>query len=120
MASRTGSLLWLVPFLVPVHVRGGELAWPPSLPEGRTVVTDASPRFLARPATIGSEVTVASTPPVIDFLYYAEQHYPGNPWSNWGDAVAVGDTYYSAIGDHRGPHDRDAPLGEDPPPCGTG
>ena len=31
------------------------------------------------------------------------QTYKGNPWSNWGDGVAVGEKYYSAIGDHLAP-----------------
>jgi WD40 repeat protein len=48
-------------------------------------------------------VTIAATPPTVDFLYYPEQTYQGNPWSAWGDGTAVADKYYSAIGDHRAP-----------------
>ena len=48
-------------------------------------------------------VAIAATPPTVDFLYYPEQTYPGNPWSVWGDGTAVAGKYYSAIGDHRAP-----------------
>jgi hypothetical protein len=48
-------------------------------------------------------VAIARTAPRIDFLYYPEQTYPGNPWSVWGDGTAVAEKYYSAIGDHAGP-----------------
>jgi hypothetical protein len=81
------------------------------LPEGARVVTDQSEEFLRPPASLKEGVTVATTPPTIDFLYYPGQTYPGSPWSVWGDGVFARGRYYSAIGDHRalgvkdgGPH----------------
>jgi hypothetical protein len=75
---------------------------PPELPGGKSVVTYSSPDLLEPPASL-QNVTVAKTPPVVDFLYYPGQTYKGNPWSNWGDGVAVAGKYYSAIGDHKAP-----------------
>lgn len=63
-------------------------------------MTDTSDAFLKRPATLEEGVALAKTPPKVDFLYYPGQNYPGQPWSNWGDGVAVNGKYYSAIGDH--------------------
>jgi hypothetical protein len=48
-------------------------------------------------------VTIAKTPPTVDFLYYPGQTYPGRPWSNWGDSLAVHGKYYASIGDHLAP-----------------
>ncbi|MHC4503434.1 MAG: hypothetical protein ACYTFI_09025, partial [Planctomycetota bacterium] len=59
--------------------------YPPTLPDGRQVLT-----FDVDGVTV-------------DFMYYPGQDYPGNPWSNWGDGLAIGEKYYSAIGDHIGP-----------------
>lgn len=83
--------------------RPPELAYPPRLPDGQAVVSDTSEKFLDRAETLRSGVTIASTPPTIDFLYYGEQDYPGNPWSVWGDGCVAGGKYYSAIGDHKAP-----------------
>ena len=80
-----------------------QLDWPPGLPGGRRVVTDRGQDLLARPDGLAADVRVASTPPSVDFLYYPGQDYAGNPWSVWGDSLAVGGKYYSAIGDHIGP-----------------
>ena len=80
-----------------------ELVWPPRLPGGRTIASDASEALLQKPATLRDGVEIARTPPRVDFLYYPGQTYPGKPWSNWGDGTAVGDKYYSAIGDHHSP-----------------
>jgi len=81
-----------------------ELAYPPKLPGGKAVVTDTSDAFLKRPPGLDQEVAVAKTPPTIDFLYYPEQNYPGNPWSVWGDGSVAGGKYFSAIGNHLAPH----------------
>ncbi len=80
-----------------------ELAFPPSLPGGVTVVRDTSPRFLERPSGLRDDVEVARTPPTVDFLYYPGQTYPGRPWSVWGDGLAIEGKHYSAIGDHLAP-----------------
>ena len=74
--------------------------FPPTLPDGRPVVTDTSEEFLKPPATLRKDVAVAKTPPAVDFLYYPGQDYEGNPWSNWGDSLAAGGKYYASIGDH--------------------
>jgi len=80
-----------------------ELPYPPTLPEGKAVVTDTSEEFLRPPATLKPGVRIAKAPPTIDFLFYPGQTYAGNPWSNWGDSLAVQDKYYASIGDHLAP-----------------
>ncbi|MEX1097928.1 MAG: hypothetical protein WED34_17935 [Planctomycetales bacterium] len=80
--------------------RDAEVTYPPRLPGRQEVVSDTSPEFLRAPATIQEGVAVAKTPPTVDFLYYPGQTYPGNPWSNWGDGLAVNGKFYSSIGDH--------------------
>ena len=77
-----------------------EVSYPPRLPDGKTVVTDTSERFLEPPSTLHSDVAVAKVPPTVDFLYYPGQTYEGKPWSNWGAGNAANGKYYSAIGDH--------------------
>lgn len=92
-----GSLLAVLP-------ARAELSYPPKLPGGKVVATNTSKQFLRSPAKLAAKVEVAKTAPTIDFLYYPEQTYPGNPWSVWGDGLAVDGKYYSAIGDHLAPH----------------
>lgn len=81
-------------------LREDEVTYPPTLPGGATVVTDTSADFLKPPETLKPDVAIAKTPPTVDFMYYPDQDYPGKPWSNWGDGLAVNGKYYSAIGDH--------------------
>lgn len=90
--------LWL--FVSPARA---QLQWPPVLPDGKTVATESSKAFLTPPATLRDGVEVATAIPKIDFLYFPDQTYPGNPWSNWGDSLAVGGKYYCSIGDHKSP-----------------
>jgi len=85
------------------RARGDGLAFPPALPGGVAVVSDTSAEFIRRPADLDPGIAVATTPPRIDFLFYPVQSYPGNPWSVWGDSLAVDGKYYSAIGDHLAP-----------------
>jgi hypothetical protein len=88
------------------EARAQEPVWPPTLPGGAAVVTDRSEDFVTLPRgiTLREGTRVASTPPTIDFMYFPGQSYPGNPWSNWGDGVAVGaNRYYTSIGDHLAP-----------------
>ena len=80
-----------------------ELRWPPTMPGGKTVATFSSDELLQPGANLRDGVKIARTAPQVDFAYYSGQDYPGNPWSVWGDSLAVGDVYYSAIGDHIGP-----------------
>jgi len=77
-------------------------ALPPTLPNGKTVATFSSAELLESPASMRN-VSVATTPPVVDFLYYPGQDYEGKLWSNWGDGAAIPGKYYSAIGDHKAP-----------------
>lgn len=77
-----------------------EITFPPSLPGGKSVATDRSPKFLEPSATLKPGVAIAKTPPTVDFLYYPGQDYEGEPWSVWGDGSFAGGKYVSAIGDH--------------------
>jgi hypothetical protein len=87
-----------------------DAAWiTPALPDGQTVATDTTDAFLKPTATLKTGVAIAKTAPTIDFLFYPGQTYPGKPWSNWGDSLAVNGKYYASIGDHhavngKGPH----------------
>lgn len=80
-----------------------ELSYPPTLPGGQVVVTDTSEKFLNSTGTLLPGVAVAKSSPTIDFLFYPGQNYPGKPWSNWGDSIAVNGKYYASIGDHLAP-----------------
>jgi hypothetical protein len=91
------------PAAKPTYLQMTDVPYPPVLRGDKPIVTDNSPDFLKRPPTISSEVDVAKTPPTIDFGFYPGQNWPGNPWSNWGDSLAVGDKYYASIGDHLWP-----------------
>ena len=84
-------------------IAAGAQSYPPKLPGETKVATDRDPAFLLPTADLRDGVTVAKHVPTIDFLYYPGQTYKGNPWSVWGDGLAVGERYYSAIGDHIGP-----------------
>lgn len=77
--------------------------FPPKLPDGKDVVTDTSPDFLKAPATLRKEVTVAKTPPTVDFMFFPGQTYRGNPWSAWGDSMFANGKYYTSVGDHLAP-----------------
>jgi len=77
-----------------------DVPYPPKLPGDQVVVTDTSPVFLKATTELREGVTIAKTPPTVDFMYYPGQNYPGKPWSNWGDSVAADGKYYSGIGDH--------------------
>src|SRR5262245_6814862 len=79
------------------------LSYPPKLPDGKAYVTEQSPEFLKPGPNLKESVLVAKTPPVVDFLYYPEQNYPGNPWSHRSDGIVVGDKYYSSSNDHLAP-----------------
>lgn len=79
------------------------LPYPPTLPDGKTVVTEETPAFLKPGANLREGVTIAKTPPVVDFLYYPDQNYPGNPWSHRSDGFVKGDKYYSSSNDHLAP-----------------
>ncbi len=80
-----------------------EPQYPPALPGGVESVTIDSPALLSPSETLKPGIEIARTPPRVTIRYYPGQNEPGNPWSAWGDGLAVGDVYYSAIGDHKAP-----------------
>lgn len=77
-----------------------KVPFPPVLPGGKTVATDASDAFLQGPSGLQGDFTVARTAPTIDFAYIPGQDYPGTPWSCWGDGLAANGKYYLSLGDH--------------------
>ncbi len=79
------------------------LKYPPTLPDGKPSVTEQAPAFLTPKANLKEGVAIAKAPPAVDFLYYPEQNYPGNPWSHRSDGIVVGDKYYSSSNDHLAP-----------------
>ena len=92
----------MVPAL-PVPAAPPDVAWPPALPGGKPSVTVRGKELLRPASRLRDGVTVAKTAPVVTFRYYDCQTYEGNPWSVWGDGLAVDGHYYSAVGDHRSP-----------------
>jgi len=97
--------VWLLCLTVPASAAkdADDLPWPPKLPGGETVVRISGRALLKPGPNLRPDVTVAKTPPEVEVLYYPGQNYPGNPWSVWGDGLAVDGKYYSAIGDHKSP-----------------
>ncbi|MFN3485798.1 MAG: YncE family protein [Planctomycetota bacterium] len=91
-----------------------DLPFPPRLPDGKEVVTDTSELFLKPPGPLKPGVSVAETPPTVDFSYVPGQDYPGMPWSTWGDSLAFGGKYYTSLGDHYA-----VGKGKDPSKTGT-
>ncbi len=81
------------------------LNWPPVLEHGAVVDSGTSPLLLQPGETLLEGIEVAKTAPQVDFVYYDCQTYEPEPgvWSNWGDGLAVGEKYYSAVGDHSSP-----------------
>lgn len=79
------------------------LTYPPRLPGGATSATDRSPAFLEKTAELKEGVEIAKTVPEVEFHYYPQQDYPGEPWSVWGDSLVANGKYYSSIGDHKKP-----------------
>lgn len=79
------------------------VTFPPTLPEGKEIVTDTADAFLKPVGALKEGVTIAKTPPTVDFLFYPGQTYAGKPWSNWGDSLAINGKYYASIGDHLAP-----------------
>ncbi len=79
------------------------LEYPPKLPGEQQVVTDRSPRFLEPGPNLRQGVEIAREPPLVDFQYYPNQSYPGNPWCFRGVGAVVDGKYYSALCDHLAP-----------------
>lgn len=100
------SLLAIAALALPA-MAAETLTWPPMIitkttpPVTNAVVTDSTPEFLKGPTNLLEGVAVAKATPTVDFLYFPEQTYAGNPWSVWGDSVvAPSGKYYASIGDH--------------------
>lgn len=89
-------------FAPPLTAQKGKpaLTFPPKLPDGKAVLSATSPAFLVPTATLEKGVAIAKEAPAVDFLFYPGQDYAGNPWSNWGDSLAVDGKYYASLGDH--------------------
>ena len=79
------------------------LSYPPKLPQGRKYLRGSSREFLKPGPNLRKGVLIAKTPPVVEFLYYPGQNYPGNPWSFRGVGCVRQGKYYSALCDHRAP-----------------
>ena len=79
------------------------LPYPPTLPGGKSVVTECSPALLKPGPNLKDGVTIATQPPTVDFAFYPDQNYPGNPWSHRSDGIVVGDKFYSSSNDHLAP-----------------
>ena len=104
--ARYAGLILSGAFAATAEANAQQPSWPPMLPGGAAIVTDRSESFVTVPSgvTLRTGTKVASTPPTIDFMYFPGQTYAGNPWSNWGDGLAVGThRYYTSIGDHLAP-----------------
>mgnify|MGYP003674906985 FL=1 len=97
------GILTLVAFEQCVLGQIEELSWPPQLPGGQSIVSVESAELLKPQPGLRGDVGIAVTAPKVDLLYYPEQNYEGHPWSVWGDGLAVGTKYFSAIGDHLAP-----------------
>jgi hypothetical protein len=87
----------------PINSHAAEPEYPPKLPDGKSLASITSDDFLKPPAGFASDVAIATATPTVEFLYYPKQDYPAKTWSAWGDSLAVGDKYYSSIGDHEAP-----------------
>ena len=103
MRQRFCILFIAIGFLSRSLPSAGQDLFPPNLPGGKSVVTIDSKELLKPTTALDDGVKIAGEAPTVDVLYYPGQEYEGNPWSVWGDSLAVGDKYYSAIGDHKAP-----------------
>ncbi len=79
------------------------LPYPPKLPDGKIVVTETDASFLKPGPNLRDGVEIAKTAPIVDFAFYPEQNYPGNPWSHRSDGIVVGDRFFSSSNDHLAP-----------------
>jgi hypothetical protein len=79
------------------------LPYPPRLAGGETIVSEETDAFLQPGANLREGVTIAKTAPRVDFAFFPEQNYPGNPWSNRADGFVLGDKYYTSDNDHLAP-----------------
>jgi len=97
----------------PKRITSDDLPYPPKFSNGKQSATETSKKFLQGLETLKDDVAVAKEAPTVDFMFFPEQNYPGNPWSNWGDGCVANGKYYTAIGDHYA-------IGRGDPKHGTG
>lgn len=79
------------------------LPYPPTLAGGQAEITLETTDFLQPGPNLREGVAIARTPPKVEFAFYPEQNYPGNPWSHRSDGSVVGDKYYTSSNDHLAP-----------------
>src|SRR4051812_36144065 len=79
------------------------LQYPPTLSDGSMSAVEESAECLKPGPNLREGVAIAKTPPRVEFSFYPEQNYPGNPWSHRSDGIVVGDKYYSSSNDHLAP-----------------
>src|SRR5688572_23883855 len=82
------------PAKAPAQRSHKDVTYPPALPDGAKAVTDTSEQFLKSPVKLNDDVTIATAPPTITFMYFPGQDWVGNPWSAWGDSLFVNGKYY--------------------------
>lgn len=108
--AQTACLLGLLVFLTmgaapaaQKKAKKGDATYPPTLPDGKAIVTDKSDDFLKPPASLKKDVDIAKEAPTVDFAYFPGQDYAGKPWSAWGDSLFANGKYYASFGDHLAP-----------------
>lgn len=79
------------------------LKYPPTLSDGGTSAVEETAEFLKPGPNLREGVEIARTPPKVEFSFYPEQNYPGNPWSHRSDGFVKKDKYYSSSNDHLAP-----------------
>ena len=91
MRCRTIRNAAIISLCLPLAMaQGDELTWPPQLPGGVAVISESPAMVLKPTSVLKPGVKIATAVPEIDFFYFDCQTYPGNPWSVWGDGLAVG------------------------------
>ena len=104
---KIGAVCWTLSLAGPVLAQKRyPLPYPPKLPGGKPHVSHRKSAFLKPGPNLRPGVRIAKTPPKIDFMFYPNQDYPGNPWSFRAVGTARGDKYYSALRPSRPPRHR--------------
>ncbi len=103
MKTLTKSLCAALIAMLSSAVAAAEIPWPPELPGGKPSLVIEGEQLLKPKVELKEGVTIAKTPPRVEFHYYDCQTYEGKPWSVWGDGLVANGKYYSAVGDHLSP-----------------
>lgn len=97
------------PKLTPEEARAAKqkawypLPYPPTLSNGKVAVSEKTKDFLIPWPNLREGVAIAKAAPQVDFAFFPEQNYSGNPWSNRADGFVLGDKYYTSDNDHLAP-----------------